>query len=125
MFRASCAGQPTSLWFKDEVADLGEDTVFPETVYDVLRICSTCPVQRECVTYAYELEADAYDPWVTSTDADNDRYGVWGCPGRIRERFAGFEDRVERCLDWLRTLAMSPERRWLPPDETVRKDEAG
>lgn len=117
MERAACAGKDPDEWFTDEVADLGEATVYPETVYDALRVCAACPVIRECITYAYQLEEEEHipDPWVERDEGVRDRYGVYGVPGRVRERFASFPDRVERCLTWMDEVAASPQRRWRPP----------
>jgi hypothetical protein len=110
----ACYRKPTRDWFTDEVADKGEATEFPETVYDAMRICAGCTLRRECVTWAYEMEADPYDPWAEATDT-TDRFGVFATPGRIRERFAAFPDRVDRSLEWFDTMASSDERRWFPP----------
>ena len=114
MQRAACAGQPTAQFFTDEVGDTRE-LAFPETVYDALRVCASCPVIRMCIAHAFDAEKPLtlLDPWLTTTDADDDRFGVWGTPGRIRERFAPFPDRVDRCLEWLANVAL--ERHWIRP----------
>lgn len=111
MGRAACAERRTGKWFKDEVADLGEDTVFPETVMGPMQEhCLVCPVARECVTWAYACEEPNEDHWSEATDVDDDRYGVFLVPGKIRERFASFPDRVDRCMQWFAALAA--ERGW-------------
>src|SRR5205823_6648771 len=86
MERAACAGQPAASFFTDEVADV-EPLPFAETVYDAMRVCSDCPVIADCISYAYESERpmSLLDPWVDGTDADDDRFGIYGVPGRIRE----------------------------------------
>jgi hypothetical protein len=122
--RSKPSDPPIDLWFTDDVTDLGEETQFPDlTAHDAMRICATCNFKRECVTWAYEMENDPYDPWSESTDADNDRMGIFLVPGRIRERFASYPDRIERCLRWFYDLAGSPERRWCVPPREYRKRE--
>jgi hypothetical protein len=122
MQRAACAERRTDKWFKDEVADLGEATVFPETVMGPMQEhCAVCPVMKECLTWAYERENPMRSRWDETTDVDDDRYGVFAVPGKIRERFAGSPDRVQRCLDWFEKLAL--ERGWR--SETPRGERAG
>lgn len=123
MQRAACAGQPVATFFTDEVADT-EPLAFPETVYDALRVCSSCPVIRECISHAYDAEKPLtlLDPWQVTTDADDDRFGVWGAPGRVRERFAAEPERVQLCLDWTAKVAL--ERRWIRPTATLGQETA-
>jgi len=120
MEEAACKDKITNDWFKDEQADT-DPPVFPETVYDALRICARCPVQAECVSYAYQLEdeelyEDEENPWTDRDLALRDRHGCYAVPGVIRERFAHEPDRVELCLRWLYNVATSPTRLWVKPD---------
>lgn len=120
MSRAACSGLTTDKWFHDEVADLGEGTTFPETVMGPMRQhCSVCPVQRECITWAFEKEENLPDHWNERTSADADRFGVYLVPGRIRERFASFPDRVDRCMEWFAVWVLGRDRDPVREEDTA------
>lgn len=84
---AACRGQelPGRLYrdaFTDEVGQQQEieDYAWPERTVNALRTCSGCPVKRQCLEYAFELNPKPR------------QFGVFaGVPGRIREAL-GFRD---------------------------------
>lgn len=62
MTRATCAGQPTEIFFPETVG------VTNERIYDHAKtFCNECNVRYECLTMALGLETP-----------DVRRYGVWG-----------------------------------------------
>lgn len=53
MDRAACLGYPTGMFFGEEGSRKGQ----PQTLNtQAKRVCYTCPVRRECLTYALERE---------------------------------------------------------------------
>ena len=84
---AACRGQelPGRLYrdaFTDEVGQQQdiETYAWPERTVNALRTCAGCPVKRECLEYAFELNPKPR------------QFGVFsGTPGRIREAL-GFRD---------------------------------
>jgi hypothetical protein len=131
--RASCAGRTTADWFSDDVADPGlrREPVFPDSVYVALKVCSSCPVKRECIELAYDTAKPQSWGWANVyTDPETSSYqeltiepmhaGIFGVPAMIRERMDG-PNRVDRCLEWLATVSRT--RHWALPTSASSEEQ--
>ena len=112
--QAPCAGRDTDMWFTDDVA-VGND--FPDTALMAMRICSTCPLRVDCLTWAFDREQLDRS---SMADADREeadrRFGIFGgIPGRIRERYANEQDRIAKCFAWFDSIAAA--RGWNRAEE--------
>lgn len=92
--------------FMDEAPQLNRGTIethrWSSTILDVMEVCSTCPVRRECLTSALEEERAISDLWWSSELVDEaNRFGVrGGLPGRIREVIADDDDPEASAEEW-------------------------
>lgn len=109
---AACAGKDVDDFFVDDVA---QDAPFPSTVYSAMKVCSTCPFQRQCLQWAYQRELMDRGELSKTPDSERQpwgrRFGIFGgCPGRVRERMAKEDDPIGACMNWFRNVAR--EKQW-------------
>jgi hypothetical protein len=116
--KAACRGMDTTRIFDVE---LPSDGTMTETVLRAKRICSDCPVRRECLEFAFEHDGVGAPP-VDDEEVDftPGRFAdvVYGqLTGRQRMSLSQYEDRVERGM----ALAATERLAWWL--DSVRKEE--
>lgn len=109
MSRGLCADVPDDerdWWYGEtpsqeemELAAIGNTAGLNTSRYHTLlalRICSSCPVQRECMDYAME-QAEMFGVWGGLTEKQRGRLGGWGtnCAGAAGRAYPG-----QRTKDW-------------------------
>ena len=143
-------GMPWDKGFNDEVAmkPSVDQYRWPRDVNDAIETCAACPVRRQCLERAFDVEGTTvtmgyanflikHKPRCEDMKCDGcvplkDRIqrremtlelmhvGVWGgVPGRVRERYANDPDRIERCTDWFEDYASEQGFRLLDQKENL------
>jgi hypothetical protein len=108
--------------FEDDVAFRPDgEYAWPKGVREAMKVCAGCPVRRECLAWAFDVEKrESQDWWTSELIQNNRRYGVLGMtPGRIRERFQDADDPIAACEEW--ALEYAKQAQW----EVVDLDEEG
>lgn len=93
----------------------------PADVLRAMEVCAKCPVRDLCLAEAFKAEihevdqgeagiAPGHDTPVRHVEDDR-RFGIYGgIPGRMRERFAPYPDRLERAAAWFQSF--TAKRGW-------------
>jgi hypothetical protein len=126
--RGACAGlapnrAPWSPMFEDDVAFRKDgDYEWPKGVREAMQVCASCPVRRECLAWAFDVEKrESRDWWTSELIVNNRRYGVLGgTPGRIRERFQDDPDPIAACDEWF--VGFAEQNRWDVKDLATREN---